>query len=133
MFYRVFYYFPQKELYAQRYARRVICCCCRRCYFLVVWTDIYKKIPTYVVLLNYCIHAFFINSTFISNARLKLVKSQANTKQYFETELLLFENYSHCSFTFFYHQKITRYILKNKQKYKCVDIHEIIWLIIIKG
>ena len=34
-------------------------------------------------------------STFISNARLKLVKNQANTKQHPEAELLLYENYSH--------------------------------------
>ena len=31
-----------------------------------------------------------------------------------------------------YHPKITGHILKNKQKNKCVDIHEIIRLIIIK-
>ena len=34
-------------------------------------------------------------STFTSNARLKLVKNQANTKQHPEAELLLYENYSH--------------------------------------
>ena len=37
---------------------------------------------------------FFINNTFISNARLKLAKNQANAKQHPEAELLLFENYS---------------------------------------
>ena len=39
------------------------------------------------------IHAFFISNTFISNARLKLAKNQANAKQHPETDLLLFENY----------------------------------------
>ena len=38
---------------------------------------------------------FFISKTFISNARLKLVKNQANAKQHTEAELLLSENYSH--------------------------------------
>ena len=38
------------------------------------------------------IHTFFISSAFISNARLKLAKSQANTKQ--QNEVLLFENFS---------------------------------------
>ena len=34
---------------------------------------------------------------FISNARLKLAKNQANAKQHPKTKLLLFENYSHSS------------------------------------
>ena len=38
---------------------------------------------------------FFISNTFISNARLKLAKNQANAKQHPEAELLLFENCSH--------------------------------------
>ena len=42
-------------------------------------------------------HVFFISSTFISNAMLKLTKNQANAKQHPEVELLLFENYSHYS------------------------------------
>ena len=37
---------------------------------------------------------FFINNTFISNARLKVANNQANAKQHPEAELLLFENYS---------------------------------------
>ena len=45
------------------------------------------------------LHAFFISNTFISNARLKLAKNQANAKQHPEVELLLFENYSHSSYT----------------------------------
>ena len=45
------------------------------------------------------VHAFFISNTFISNARLKLAKNQANAKQHLEPEFLLFENYSHCSST----------------------------------
>ena len=43
------------------------------------------------------IHAFFISNIFISNARLKSAKNQANAKQHSEAELLLFENYSHSS------------------------------------
>ena len=42
---------------------------------------------------------FFINDSLISNTRLKLAKKQANAKQHPETEFLLFENYSHYSFT----------------------------------
>ena len=49
---------------------------------------------------NINIGAFFISNTFISNAKLKLAKNQANAKQHPETELLLFENYSHSSSTF---------------------------------
>ena len=41
--------------------------------------------------------SFFISNTFISNARLKLAKNQANAKQHPEVELFLFENYSHSS------------------------------------
>ena len=45
------------------------------------------------------IHVFFyINNNFICNARLKLVKNEANAKQPPEAELILFENYSHSSF-----------------------------------
>ena len=43
--------------------------------------------------------SFFINNTFISNARLKLAKNQANAKQQPEAELLLFEKYSQSSST----------------------------------
>ena len=43
--------------------------------------------------------AFFISSTFISNARLKWTKKQAKTKQHLEDELLLFEKYSLSLFT----------------------------------
>ena len=38
---------------------------------------------------------FFINSTFISNALLKLAENQANAKQHPEAKLSLFGNYSH--------------------------------------
>ena len=43
-------------------------------------------------------HAFFVSNT-LSNARLKIAKNQANTKQHPEAELLLFENFSHSSST----------------------------------
>ena len=36
---------------------------------------------------------FFISNNFISNARLKWTKDQANFKQHPEAELLIFENY----------------------------------------
>ena len=42
---------------------------------------------------------FYITNSFISNARLKLAKNQANVKQHPEAELLLFENFSHYSST----------------------------------
>ena len=46
-----------------------------------------------------CIYTLlFIRNTFISNARLKLKKSQVNPKQHPRTELLLFENYSRSSY-----------------------------------
>ena len=49
---------------------------------------------------NGLLTCFFIRSNnFISNARLKMAKNQANAKQQHEAELLLFENYSHSSFT----------------------------------
>ena len=54
-----------------------------------------------VVLYAYIwIHAFlYLSNTFISNVRLKLAKNERNAKQHPEAELLLFENYSHCSST----------------------------------
>ena len=73
---------------------------------------------------------FFISNTFISNARLKLAKNQANGKQHHEAELLLFENNSHSSFS--YYPKIMGHVLKNKQKSKGVFFHEITRLIIMK-
>ena len=39
---------------------------------------------------RFCYTLFYINNIFISNARLKLVKNQANAKQHLELELLLF-------------------------------------------
>ena len=47
-----------------------------------------------------------------------------------EDELFSFENYSHFSSTL--SPKIIGHVLKNKQKNKCVCIHEIIRLIVIK-
>ena len=48
------------------------------------------------------LNAFFISNTFIKNSSLKLAKNQANAKQHPESELLLFENYSHSSSTLSY-------------------------------
>ena len=42
---------------------------------------------------------FFYMQHFHVNARLKLAKNQANAKQHPETELFLFEKYSHSSST----------------------------------
>ena len=39
------------------------------------------------------LHAFFISNIYLSNARLKLAKNQANAKQHSEAELLTSENY----------------------------------------
>ena len=50
-------------------------------------------------------HAF-LSDSFISNARLKLAKNQANAKKHPEAELLLFENYSPSSSR--HHRKIIR-------------------------
>ena len=73
------------------------------------------------------LHTFFISNTFISNALLKLDKNQANTRRlkfcYLKIILILLSRY---------YLKITGHILKNKQKKKCVCIHEIIRLIIMK-
>ena len=57
---------------------------------------------------------FIISSTFISNARLKLAKNQANAKQHPEAELLIFENYSQSSSML--SSKNNRNTLKNKLK-----------------
>ena len=58
--------------------------------------------------------------------RLKLAKNQANAKQHPEAELLLFENYTHSS------PKPIGHVLKKKQKNKCVCVHKIIRLILLK-
>ena len=76
---------------------------------------------------------FFISNTFISNARLKLVKNQANAKQHPEAELLLFDSYSYSSSMLSSkNPKIIGHILRNKPRNKCVCIHETIRLIIRK-
>ena len=59
----------------------------------------------------YIIHTHF----FISNARLKLAKNQANAKQHSENERLLFENYIRLLHLRYYSEIIV-YILKIKQK-----------------
>ena len=58
-----------------------------------------------------------------------MAKILANAKQDPEAELLLFEN---CSYSSRYHLKTIGHVLRNKQKKKCVCIHEIIRLIIMK-
>ena len=58
--------------------------------------------------------AFLINSTFISNARLKLAKYQAKAEQHSEAELLLFENHLLSSSTFSFENN--RRYSKNIQK-----------------
>ena len=75
---------------------------------------------------------FYTSNTFISNARLKLPKNQANTKQHHEAEnaILLFENFSHSSSTL--SSETIGYILKTKQRNKCAYVYKIMRLIIMK-
>ena len=76
------------------------------------------------------IRAFLISSIFISNARLKLAKNQANAKQHLRLNfyyLKIIHILHPC-----YHPKIIEHILKIKQKSKCVCFHEIMRLIIMK-
>ena len=62
---------------------------------------------------------------------LKLAKKiKQNAKQHHQAKLLLFENCSHSSFTL--SSKNNRNILRKKPKSKCVCIHEIIQLTIMK-
>ena len=70
-----------------------------------------------------------MSNTFISNARLKLAKNQAEAEQDPEADLLLLENYSHLHTC--YHPKIIVHILKNEKKNKYIYINEIIRLILI--
>ena len=58
------------------------------------------------------LHAFFISNTFISNATLKL--------NFWYLKIIIL------------HPKIIQHILKNKQRNKCVCIHEIMRFIIMK-
>ena len=69
------------------------------------------KMCTQTILKGYT--RFFISNTFISNARLKLAKNQANAKQHPEAELLQFENYSHSLSML--SSKTISHILKNKK------------------
>ena len=59
-----------------------------------------------------------------------MAKNQAKVKQHHEAELLLFEIISILHER--YHPKVMGNILKNKQKHKCVCVHEIKRLIIMK-
>ena len=75
-----------------------------------------------------CVDYSFISSTFMSSVWLNLAKNQANAKQNPKDELFLFENSSHSSC---YQPKIIGYILKNKQKVRWIQTHQIIRLIIM--
>ena len=71
-------------------------------------------------------YTLFISNTFISNARLKLAKNQSNVvKQRLNFCFLKIIHILHPR----YHPKIMGHILKNKQKNKCVCIHELTLLI----
>ena len=76
------------------------------------------------------LHAFVISNTFISNARLKLAKKQANAKQHPEAELCGYLTIVHILHPL-YHPKIIGHTLKDKQKNKSICIHKIIRLIIM--
>ena len=69
---------------------------------------------------------FFRSNIIINNTRLQLAKNQANGKHHPVAKLWLFENYSHSSSPL--SSKNNRTYSKNKQKNKCVCIHEIIQL-----
>ena len=58
-------------------------------------TELQSKNDIVNKLIDASIHAFFINNTFVSNARLKLATKSGKSKQHPEAELLLFENYLH--------------------------------------
>ena len=63
----------------------------RSCFFEVSYKRRLVKITSSKKRLgNTEFHILFISNTFISDARLKLAKNQANAKQHPETELLLF-------------------------------------------
>ena len=74
-------------------------------------------------------HFFYKSIIFISNTRLKLAKNKANTKNTprpnFCCLKIIHIFYKHYS-------KIMRYILKNKEKNKCVCIYDSTQLIIMK-
>ena len=67
---------------------------------------------------------FLISNTFISNARLKLTKSQVNAKQHLEAKLLKNLKIIHSSSTL--SPKNNRAYSKNKQNSRSVCFHEII-------
>ena len=73
---------------------------------------------------------FFIISTFISNAKLKLAKNQAKAKQLPKVELLLNENYSRSSSTLL--SKNNRTYSKKCTKNKCLNFNEVIRLMTMK-
>ena len=71
----------------------------------------------------------FLSNTFISNARLKLARIQANAKQHPEADChLKIIHILHPR----YHPKMVGQVLKNKKKDKCVCIHKITRLILMK-
>ena len=76
------------------------------------------------------IYAFFISNTFISNARMRLEtikQMQSNTLRLSSCYLKIIQILQSR-----FHPKVIRYTLKYKQKNKCVCIHEIMNLIIMK-
>ena len=67
--------------------------------YIKSWSILHFTILSICIFTSIHIHVLFTSNTFISNARLKLAKNQAKAKQHPETELSLFENYSHSSST----------------------------------
>ena len=84
-----------------------------------LWDWSLTRLPWYMLF-------FYISNTFVSNARLKWAKNQANVKQHPEAELCYLKIIH--IFPTRYHPKIMGHILKSKQKNKCVCIHEIMQL-----
>ena len=72
------------------------------------------------------VHAFYINTNFIKNTKLKLTQIQAKATQHTQAEFSPFENYSSSSSR--YYPKMIGPILKYLQINKCVCFNDIIGL-----
>ena len=81
----------------------------------------------YQIVVTFQVKRFFHKQHFYKNAGLKLAKNPENVKQHPEAERLTFAFFITLSV-----KKNNRTYSKNKQKNKCVCIHEIIRLIIMK-
>ena len=83
---------------------------------------------TWSILITYTL--FFVSSTFVSSARLKLAKNQANAKQRPEAELLLFKDSLLSSFTSSFKNSRRHSKKCTKNEYLCLNV--LIWLMAVK-